>query len=461
MPAVLERPCGVRNYDYSICKANSTPVDKLPEKYTIPEKNIPPVHNQDVVNACVAFSMCQCAESTDLANGRELTHYSPSWNYGRDESRNGYKGEGLYSEVAVKGASKIGFVPELLFPNFNMEAPEILDICAKRDDILEESTKRNIKGYSYINYAMTDKKWDTIRQALYDNKRAILITSRRFFGIGGHAIIAIGWSNTNGKQKGRYIEFQNSWDTTYKNNGRWFIPLDSINECYVMTWEDYKLPFKDVQETDWFYDYVKSSYFSGLIKGVTDTEFNPNDNIIRGDVAVIIDRLFDKVEYSINTFIKSQDQLGKNYKEIKFEDKVDSVTFKDVDPSSYYYNSINKVFANGIILGDDNGNFNPEAHITRAEMAAIVVRTKLTIFDVLTRATHDITTIKENVDMTKVKDVSEDDWFFGYVKEAYEMHLMNGLSDDTFGPYNELTRAEASTVLYRLFRSIDYLLMEV
>ena len=461
MPAVLERPCGVRNYDYSICKANSTPADKLPETYTIPEENIPPVHDQDVVNACVAFAMCQCAESNDLANGRELTHYSPSWNYGRDESRNGYTGEGLYSEAAVKGASKIGFVPELLFPNFNMEVPEVLDICAKRDDILPESSTRSIKGYSSINYAMVEMQWNTIRQALYDNKKAILITSRKFFGIGGHAIIAIGWSNTNGKQKGKYIEFQNSWDTTYKNNGRWFIPLSQINECFVLSWEDFVLPFKDVLTTDWFYDYVKSSYFSGLIKGVTDTEFMPIDSIIRGDVAVIIDRLFDKVEYSVNTFIKSQNQQGKHYKEIKFEDKVDGIAFKDVDPASYYYKSINKVFANGIILGDDEGNFNPEAHITRAEMAAIVVRTKLAIYDALVRGTHNIDMKEKAVDMSLVKDVTEEDWFYGYVKEAYEMDLMNGLSDDTFGPYEELTRAEASTVLYRLFKSVDYLLMEV
>jgi hypothetical protein len=39
--------------------------------------------------------------------------------------------------------------------------------------------------------------------------------------------------------------------------------------------------FTDVKDTDWFYSAVLSAYASGIIKGVTDTTFNPNANISR------------------------------------------------------------------------------------------------------------------------------------------------------------------------------------
>lgn len=461
MPAIVEKPIGVRGYAYDICAAIATNPTSLPDEYTIPEENIPPVHNQKNVNDCVAFAICQCAESNDLKNGEELNHYSPSWNYGRMECRGNYRGEGMNPEMALNGTSKIGFISDTLFPDFDKDVPEILNICAERDDILPESSKKKIVTYTSMNYAMQDKKWDTIRQALYDNKRALLITSRFFFRGGSHAIIAIGWSNTNGKQKGRYLLFQNSWDKDYKDNGRWYIPIEDVDGAYALFWDEFNLPFTDVSKDDWFYDNVKASYFCGLIKGVTETEFRPNYNIIRGDVAVIISRLIDKITYSVNTFVKSQNQLGKNYSLISFEDKIDGISFKDVDPSSYYYDAINRVFANGIIMGDQNSNFNPQNDITRAEMAAIVVRMAINVYTKICENIHKIDMETQDVDMSKLKDVSEDDWFYGYVEKAYEMGLMNGMSEDSFAPNNNLTRAEASTVLYRLFTSIDHLLREV
>lgn len=462
MPGIIERPMELRSYEYDVCcGATSTSVDELPEVYTIPEENIPPVHNQYDVGACGAFAMCQCAESNDLCNGEELIHYSPSWNYGRVESRGSRRTDGLIISTALKGAKTIGFISERLFPNFNKEVPEILDICAERDDIIPESSKKKIISYASMNYAMKEKKWNTIRQALYDNKRAILITSSNFFRGGGHAIIAIGWSNTNGKQKGRYLEFQNSWGEDYKNNGRYFIPIDYVSEAYSIFWNDITMPFTDVVSDVWYYDYIKSVYLSGLVQGVTATEFKPEDNIIRGDLAIIVDRALNKLKYSLNTFIKSQNQLEKGYKEINFEDSIDGFGFKDVDSKAYYAEAVNRVFANGIITGDENNLFNPENDITRAEMSAILVRMYLLILSKISENIHSINVGEDSINMNKIKDVGKDDWFYGYVEEAYKLGLMNGVSEDTFAPMDKLTRAESAAIFSRLFKSIDHLLDEI
>ncbi|MBQ6262557.1 MAG: S-layer homology domain-containing protein [Clostridia bacterium] len=48
------------------------------------------------------------------------------------------------------------------------------------------------------------------------------------------------------------------------------------------------------------------------------------------------------------------------------------------------------------------------------------------------------------------RDVKADDWFYPYVKYAYDNSLMKGKSDTVFGPKDKVTRAEIVTVFYRM-----------
>lgn len=57
---------------------------------------------------------------------------------------------------------------------------------------------------------------------------------------------------------------------------------------------------------------------------------------------------------------------------------------------------------------------------------------------------------------TDFKDVAATDWFAGVVGQAVDAELMKGYSDDSgastgfFGPYDNMTRAQVATVLYRI-----------
>ena len=51
-----------------------------------------------------------------------------------------------------------------------------------------------------------------------------------------------------------------------------------------------------------------------------------------------------------------------------------AVTFPDVDESASYANAVETVSALGVVVGDDNGLFNPDANVTRAEFTTMVVR---------------------------------------------------------------------------------------
>ena len=51
------------------------------------------------------------------------------------------------------------------------------------------------------------------------------------------------------------------------------------------------LPFTDVAEGDWFYDYVEYVYANGLMDGTSDTTFEPNANMTRAMVWAILARI--------------------------------------------------------------------------------------------------------------------------------------------------------------------------
>ncbi len=48
--------------------------------------------------------------------------------------------------------------------------------------------------------------------------------------------------------------------------------------------------FQDVTENDWFYNYAGTAYSYGIIKGVSENEFNPNGTITREEAAVMVTR---------------------------------------------------------------------------------------------------------------------------------------------------------------------------
>ncbi len=113
---------------------------------------------------------------------------------------------------------------------------------------------------------------------------------------------------------------------------------------------------------------------------------------------------------------------------IIFEEK----TFEDIQ-NHENQNSIQQLAARGIINGKNETSYCPDETMTRAEFATIVVRAL---------------GIPER-DGRKFNDVAEDDWFNVYVNTAYSYGIVNGVSDNEFNPYGEITREEAATMTLR------------
>jgi len=115
------------------------------------------------------------------------------------------------------------------------------------------------------------------------------------------------------------------------------------------------LVFADVKETDWYYTYVNTAYSYGIIKGVSETEFNPNGTITREEVAVMVARAAKLC--GVNTDIQS------------FEARNILSEFLDyVKASNWAQPSLAFCYKEGI-LSNDVMDIKPKEFVTRAEIA--------------------------------------------------------------------------------------------
>ena len=108
--------------------------------------------------------------------------------------------------------------------------------------------------------------------------------------------------------------------------------------------------FDDVPAGSWYAEAVNTLASLGMIKGAGDGRFYPNSPITRAEFIAIAMR-----------FANGGEITGE-------------VSFTDVNPDSWYYESVVGAVQYGWIIGYGNGLFAPNASITRAEVTTIANR---------------------------------------------------------------------------------------
>lgn len=121
---------------------------------------------------------------------------------------------------------------------------------------------------------------------------------------------------------------------------------------------------------------------------------------------------------------------------------VSAKTFPDVDEYSKYRSAIDFVSEMGVMVGDDQGNFNPNKTVTRAEMAAIACRLKGAAYDLTTSIVF--------------SDVPIEHWANAYISKAAQLGIVNGYGDGTFGPSDTVTYEQATTMIVRAVGGPEY-----
>ena len=113
-----------------------------------------------------------------------------------------------------------------------------------------------------------------------------------------------------------------------------------------------------------------------------------------------------------------------------YEDYPDASSIQNVE-------AVDFLTAVGVVGGDQNGNYNPTATLTRAEFCVMVA-------NALTGGKFDQTLF--NGAQTPFTDV-QGHWGAGYIAYCYSVGVIAGTSATTFSPDNTLTAAQASAIL--------------
>jgi rare lipoprotein A len=151
--------------------------------------------------------------------------------------------------------------------------------------------------------------------------------------------------------------------------------------------------------------------------------------------------------------------------------------FSDVKSDYEYVNSINSLKENGCISGYADGTFKPENKINRAEALKLIL-TCLDIPKIYTEETFSVPAgssylvngneVKINEDSEiKIKvpfnpdkypalefrDLSNQEWFIGVLKEALVREIITGYADNTIKAERTVTKGEFFAMLYRVVPS--------
>lgn len=156
----------------------------------------------------------------------------------------------------------------------------------------------------------------------------------------------------------------------------------------------------------------KTDHFAYVI-GYPDGTVHPNGQITRAEVATIFFRLL-RDEVRDGAFTTSN-------------------TYSDVAYGKWYNNPISTMSALGIITGYPDGTFKPNKPITRAEFAAIAAR-------------FDETQSGKSATFSDVIG----HWAAKEIGIAYYNDWIKGYPDGTFKPDQNITRAEAMTLINRV-----------
>lgn len=174
------------------------------------------------------------------------------------------------------------------------------------------------------------------------------------------------------------------------------------------------ISFKDINSSHWAYKYVIELTTNKVINGYTDGTFKPENTITRAEfiklvvMAALPDWIdIDDAESNINHWAAKYIWIAERYGLIT----TGSIDLKNIDEP-----------------------------ITRLEMVRIITKADLTMNG------NELAT-NEKVKFKDVISLNSEDLLL--LKHACSKNLITGYTDNTFKPYDNMTRAEAATMIYR------------
>lgn len=228
----------------------------------------------------------------------------------------------------------------------------------------------------------------------------------------GYELAALTVTDRNGND----VALTNNGDGTYTFK----MPASKVTVKATFIKDIVPLPFIDVHPGDWFYDPVCYVYSQGLMTGTSATTFEPNTSLSRAMLVAVLHRLEGSPQAS-------------------------GSDFTDVADGDWYAQAVNWAASVGVVNGMGDGTFQPNAAITREQMAAIL-RNYAAYKGLDVSASGSLSTF------TDAASVS--DWAKESVEWAVGSGLLGGYEDSTLRPQGTTTRAEVASVLQRALGNV-------
>ena len=170
------------------------------------------------------------------------------------------------------------------------------------------------------------------------------------------------------------------------------------------------ISFRDVKQSDYYYDAVKWAVEKGITEGTSAETFSPHASCTRAQTVTFLWRAAGSPEPTgtVNPF-------------------------SDLSPNAYYYKAVLWAVENGITQGTSTDTFSPDATVTRGQTVTF-----------LHRAAGAPAAGNESFN-----DVSANAYYAKAVAWANENGITSGTGNGKFSPNADCTRGQIVTLLYR------------
>ncbi len=182
-----------------------------------------------------------------------------------------------------------------------------------------------------------------------------------------------------------------------------------------------EIDFADVRG-HWAEEAIFRLYDSGIVTGKSETTFEPDTKVSRAEFIAILVR------------------------SLRFENAKYAGVFSDVKEGDWYADVLQAAYDNQILFGSE-GMANPNAQITREEMAALAIRG----YEALHGKAELSGSLLSFGDAEMVSD-----WAVTSVSKAKELGLISGVGDGLFAPKATTTRAESCVIIGRILDKTDF-----
>ena len=177
--------------------------------------------------------------------------------------------------------------------------------------------------------------------------------------------------------------------------------------------------FSDVSKSDWFYDAVQDAVDMGLMAGVSANRFDPKGTVTRAMAAQILYAREGKPAVS------------------------GAAAISDVPANAWFHDAMQWAKAQGVIAGYPDGRMEPNAPVTREQLAVIL---------------HSCAQ-KKGMDVSKTADLAGyadaanvSVWAKDAMSWAVGSGLISGRSASTLAPAGSATRAECAVIFTQMFQ---------